>query len=256
MDAKNRIYITLAVIFIIVGATLTSFVRSMIGIKTTAVILPAAGDEAASTAYAHTGTGYFQRVEVTPDTVQAVIATLSRSTSYFRELTVETFWVGGTSLLPVQAWVEGDWSLTRKALPSGMIRHELVGEDTLYYWDEGSRTYRTAPADVTAGDLSQHLPTYETVLALDKKQITQADYRNYGEFPCVYVEFTQGARAYVQQFWVSVDTGLLVAAEIYDDEQLIYRMSAASPITTPCPPEVRFALPDGTMPSALTDQQP
>lgn len=115
-------------------------------------------------------------MEVTPQTVQSVIRTLERSTSYYWELTVETFWTGGSSATSVQTWVDGGWSHTRQVLPSGLIRHDLISEDTVYYWYEGSSDYLTAPAEGGSADLAQHIPTYETVLDADPEQITGTGY--------------------------------------------------------------------------------
>ncbi|MFR6186108.1 MAG: hypothetical protein ACLUJG_11610 [Lawsonibacter sp.] len=38
-------------------------------------------------------------MDVTPETVQSIVATLIRPDSYYRELTVETLWSGGSCLL-------------------------------------------------------------------------------------------------------------------------------------------------------------
>ena len=50
-----------------------------------------------------------------------------------------------------------------------------------------------------------------------------------------------------RRYWVSVDSGLLVAAESEEDGVLVYRMSAYSPAQSPCPADGEFELPDGTV---------
>ena len=187
----------------------------------------------------------FQRVEVTPQTVQSVIRTLERSTSYYWELTVETFWTGGSSATSVQTWVDGGWSHTRQVLPSGLIRHDLISEDTVYYWYEGSSDYLTAPAEGGSADLAQHIPTYEDVLDLDKDTITQTGYERRDVWPCVYLQ-VQVSDTVVERYWISTDTGLLVSAEREQNGQLVYRMTAYTQVQTPCPTTASFALPDGT----------
>lgn len=94
-------------------------------------------------------------------------------------------------------------------------------------------------------DLSQRLPTYETVLLLDPEQITAAGYELRGGMSCVWVE-VQLDENLSEQYWVSVDSGLLVSAEMVQDGQLVYRMTAYSAIQTPCPTDASFRLPDGT----------
>ena len=39
--------------------------------------------------------------------------------------------------------------------------------------------------------------------------------------------------------------GLLVSAETEEDNRLVYRMTAYSPVQTPCPSSAEFSLPDG-----------
>lgn len=146
MDQKNRLIIAIAVTLLIVAAMFTSFGRSLFSMRTEHIQLPEPG--ASSSSQEGGGSSQsaelFQRVEVTPQTVQSVIRTLERSTSYYWELTVETFWTGGSSATSVQTWVDGGWSHTRQVLPSGLIRHDLISEDTVYYWYEGSSDYLTA----------------------------------------------------------------------------------------------------------------
>lgn len=148
--------------------------------------------------------------------MQSIVATLVRSYSYYRELTVETFWEGGSSSVPVQVWVDGGWSHSRQVLPSGAVRHDLTGDAAQYYWYEGSQRYETAAADGFSADLSQRLPTYETVLLLDPEQITAAGYELRGGMSCVWVE-VQLDENLSEQYWVSVDSGLLVSAEMVQD---------------------------------------
>ena len=159
---------------------------------------------------------------------------------------METLWTGGSSSSTVQVWMDGNWSHCRRVLPSGVIRHDLVGGDTLYYWYESAQQYKTAPADELSSDLSQRIPTYETVLALDPDTITSAGYELRGGIPCIYVEVTQERPDRLERYWVSVDSGLLVSAELEQEGKLVYRMTAYSSVTIPCPASASFSLPDGT----------
>lgn len=246
MDPKNRLFIVIAVTLLIVGAMFTSFGRSLFTMNTPEVVLPSSSAGPGDPSGSSSGGGeLYQPVQVAPDTVREVVATLARPASYYRELTVETFWSGGSSSTQVQVWSDGDWSHSRQVLPSGVIRHDLVGEDVLYYWYEGSQQYERAPADERSSDLAQHIPTYETVLALDADEILDAGYEVRGELPCIYVEVSRQGSAARERYWVSVDNGLLVSAEMWEEEQLVYRMSAYSPVQSPCPTDAEFALPDG-----------
>ena len=185
MTSKNRLFIVAAIILLMGVAMFASLGRSLFTLRTPEVVLPSSSAGTGSISGSSDPGQNYQRVEVTTETVAGVVATLSRPASYYRELTVETFWSGGSSASQVQVWTDGGWSHSRQLLPSGVVRHDLTGEGTLYYWYDGSSLYKQAPADERSSDLAQHIPTYEDVLELE--EIAAAGYENRGELPCVYV---------------------------------------------------------------------
>ena len=242
MEQKNRKFIVIAIVALIAAAMLASFGRSLFALNTPRVVLPSSSAVGAD---GSTGSAeLYQRVEVTPQTVVGVVATLARPDSYYRELTVESFWTGGSSSAQVQVWTDGGWSHVQQTLPSGVTRHDLTDGETLYYWYEGFRTYQTAPADDRSSDLAQHIPTYETVLALDEEDITAAGYEMRGGLPCIFIA-VHSPSGLLLRYWVSVDSGLLIAAETEEDGQVVYRMTAYTPVQSPCPAGDSFTLPDG-----------
>lgn len=250
MEPKNRLMITIAVTILILGAILTSFGRMLLSFDPPPVVLPSENPgQANSSSDDHTPSGDepYQRVAVTPETVQSVIATLERSNSFYRELTVETFWGDRSTVTQVSSWTDDGWTHSRLVLPSGAIRHDLVGKDTLYYWYDGSSRYLTAAADQNGADLSQHIPTYETVLAQDIDSISDAGYDLRGDLPCIYVETEDQKLDLLTRFWVSVESGLLVSAEQEQEGQLVYRMTSYGPAQYPCPSSASFTLPDRTV---------
>ncbi len=253
MEQKNRQIIVAAIIVLIALAMFTSFGRSLFALNTPEVILPASSNGTDTSTGSLSGSGQYHPVAVTPQTVGSVVATLARPESYYRELTIETFWEGGSSSVQVKVWRDGGWAHSSQTLPSGVIRHDLTGDDTLYYWYEGSSKYQTAPADAFTSDLSQHIPTYETVVELEEDWITDAGYVTKGDLPCVYAQVQLPDSPVVQRYWVSVDSGLLVAAESEEDGVLVYRMTAYSPAQSPCPADGEFQLPDGTVLHTLDD---
>lgn len=247
MDHKSRTRIAVLVAVIIVAGVFASFGYSLLSMQTPSVVLPSLQPDSSAGTDHSSSNDPFLRVEVTRDTVQAVIASLSRSGSYYRQLTVDTFWSGGSSSVTVQTWTDGGFSYIRSSLPSGQIRYALTTGDTVYYWYDGSTTWRTAPAGSLSTDLAQRIPTYEDVLALPVDSISDAGYGLRGDQTCIYVETTVDELGYLERYWVSVESGLLIASETLKGDQVIYSMSAYSPIQTPCPTDVVFSLPDGTV---------
>ena len=243
MEQKKRLVIAAAIVALMAAAMFASFGRSLFALNTPQVILPASSAGPGGISGPDGPDQNYQQVEVTTQTLTGVVATLTRPSSCYRELTVETFWSGGSSVTQVQTWTDGGWSHSRQTLPSGAVRHDLTDGKDLYYWYDGSQQYERTQADEYSSDLAQHIPTYETVLELNPGEITGAGYEIRGELPCVYVEVRRSGQ--LQRFWVSVDNGLLVSAESEEDGQLIYRMTAYTPVQSPCPSDASFALPGG-----------
>lgn len=249
MDQKNRAVFSMAVILLIFLALLISFGRSVFNTETPEVILPTVESSTPEGGQSpeQEDAGTHQTVSVTPQTVQSVIATLERTDSYYRQITVEQFWVGGASSTAVQTWVDHSWTHSRQQTASGVVRHDLTGPDQSYFWYDGYSRYETASADDRSADLAQRIPTYETVLELDPDSITAAGYMLQGELPCIYVCSEDSDSRTTREYWVSVDNGLLVCAELRLNGEVIYRMSAPDPLQSPCPATASFALPDGTV---------
>ncbi|MBQ9974171.1 MAG: hypothetical protein IJP02_04345 [Oscillospiraceae bacterium] len=245
MDANKRTRVAILIAIIMVAAVFGSFGYSLYTIRSARVTLP--GQTPDTSVTDPTYHEQVHRVEVTPDTVQAVIASLSRPESYYRQLSVHTFWPGGSGSMTSQCWVDSGHSMIRTILPTGQVRYALSHNGKLYYWYSGSTKYLTAPKSTLDPDLAQRIPTYEDVLTLDKQSISDAGYMAYGDHLCIYAETIQDELGYAERYWVSVDTGLLVAAETVKDGQTVYSVNATSPIQAPCPTSVRFALPDGTV---------
>ena len=93
--------------------------------------------------------------------------------------------------------------------------------------------------------MEQAIPTYEDVLELPVEEIAAANYQTLSDMNCIYVETAADAYGYVLRYWVSVDTGLLVAAEKQLDGETVYRMWETSSELDPII-ETEFTLPDGT----------
>ena len=179
----------------------------------------------------HTGAAVpreLTQVEVNPDTVQAVISTLNRPDSYSRTLQVFQFWDGGGRTAEIRVWVR-----------SGTVRLNIVGAEreinylldgdvlTLWYGSDMSHRYTYNKADARLGDSLQRIPTYEDILSLDPTSIRDAGCTctESGKWR-ILVSTVDPDFNYLDIYYVSLDTGLLVGAEQWDGDTLIYRMTA------------------------------
>lgn len=184
-------------------------------------------------------------IEVTPSTVQAAIATLARPESYRRTVTIEQLWNSGAGSYEVTVTVNGVWTRTDRTMPDGRARHTITGPETVYVWYNNEEAVYSGPVGAISADVEQSIPTYEDILELPVEQITAADYRTISDVYCIYVETTEDTAGYVLRYWVSVDTGLLVAAEKLEGNSTVYRMAALTADQT-VETESSFQLPDGS----------
>lgn len=185
-------------------------------------------------------------VEVTPETVQTAIATLSRPQEYRRTVTVEQLWAGGSGTYETAAAVCGGWTRTDRTLAGGRVRHTLTDGETSYIWYDQETEVYIAPAGGISADNEQTIPTYEDILDLPAEAIAEADYRIISGVSCIYVETAEDPEGYVLRYWVSVDTGLLTVSERLLNGEPVYRMAALTLDQDP-PTVEEFTLPDGTV---------
>lgn len=247
MERRKRTLFAVLIATIIVVAVFSSFAINLFGRDTYQIKLPdlSGNGEPGQSGGDIGANGQFVRVEVTPKTVQSVIATLARPQSYYREITIE-LWAGeSSSVTTAQVWVDGGWTRSDVTSPSGMVQHNLVGEDTRWLWYDSDDSVVSFPADQAVADLVQRIPTYEDVLELPENEITDTGYEDYGGLECVFVEVKQEELNSSERYWIAVSSGLLVAAERVKGGQVVYRMTALS-IESPAPLSSSFALPDGT----------
>lgn len=253
LEQKNRMVLTMIIAVVIVIAVLSSFGLPFLQNNTPEIQLPDLNALETPRVTLEPGQpggedGYIP-VAVTPDTVQEIIATLARPTSYYREITLETIWGEGEDQRTTQTfrvWVDGGYTRVESVLPSGLTQTYILGEDTLYLWYGNSSRWEQWSGIEVNSDLVQHLPTYEDILGLDREDIVGTGYEEKEGIACIYIEVKTGLQGYLQRYWVSTESGLLVADELVKGETVVLR-SFSYQVESPAPQGTSFALPDGTV---------
>ena len=184
-----------------------------------------------------------ETLAVTPETVQAVIATLHRAESYYRMLTVSDFWSGGSRSRSIEVWAQGDMlRLIIRTEGERTLEHILLkgGRRYLWYSDAGG-VFRGEARD---GDFDafQTILTYEKVLSLPVSDILDARYEEYEGIPCISVRFRSGELGYESECYIDPSTGLLMGESCYDGDFLVYSMHSSEP-TLASPDDMMFAEP-------------
>lgn len=177
--------------------------------------------------------------DVTPETVVEILRELSRADSYARELTVETIWAEGSGTETLSVWAQGG----ALRVTSGK-RNLLLRDEGLWLWYSDDSRVRTSKRDALAqADRYQRILTYEDLLD-GEHEILEASYTALEGEPCIFVAYRDGAFDYLNRLYVSVASGLLVAAETYDGETCIYRMSSGT-VDLSTPDETLLTPPEG-----------
>ena len=186
--------------------------------------------------------------EVTPETVQAAIATLSRAQAYARTVTIEYFWQQGegSGSTEIREWRNSGSTRIRIESADDAENILLSGDKTYIWYDKAIGLYE-ADTEGGAAEADRWLRclTYEEVLSLPQGDITDAGYSVYAGETCIWASYVSDTFNYENIVYVSVNTGLLMGAETYDGEELIYRMTSGAP--DPAAPDASwFRLPEGS----------
>ena len=183
-------------------------------------------------------------VEITPETVQQAVATMTRPAAYVRTVRITTHWSGGSRTVDVQTAVREPYTRMDVQTAGGSTRHLLTdGERTCIWYDE-EREWAEFPSGDFTEDEEQRILTYEDLLELPTEEIVAAVYRDYKDLSCICVLTAADKEGYDTAYWISVDTGLLVAAITRQDGETVYEMESLTMDTAV--DESRFLLPDGS----------
>ena len=192
------------------------------------------------------------RVEVNRENIQEVVSSLSRPETYSRDVIIETFWEGGQAEYKITAGTARGVTSLRIVPPEGPEKRIIVTPDTFYIWYYGDRTPYIGLMDDADGGLKavdewQMLISYEDLLELDKEDIVDAGYTEFGREYCIYAEYRSPLLGYTQKYYASIDLGLIIGAEEYDETgALVYRMTS-SECTIDEVDLSEFTLPDGVL---------
>lgn len=247
MEEKKRTVLAAVIIVVVLAAVLYSFFHNLFAPTPQLELADPDALQSVDPVGEETGQAGGVVVEVTPRTVQSLVAFLERYGSYRRTVTVDYFSAGQpVGTVTAQVWADGGWTHTSAQLSSGAVEHTVVGEGKLWLWYGSGPQVYSGPAAERAADLSQRLPTYEDVLALDKRSITGAGYEERDGQPCVFVEARTGPSA-TERYWVSVSSGLLTASELEQGGDVVYAMTARDMVSPLEQTQGVFTLPGGTV---------
>ena len=108
------------------------------------------------------------------------------------------------------------------------VRLMQSGGGFVTVWQEGlfEDAVMYPSSDPELIDALQMLPTYENLLALDPAQIEAAGYVKLDGAWRIMATVREQPTGYRMGYYISIETGLLEAAERWDGDTLLYRMTA------------------------------
>jgi len=207
------------------------------------VILPSPLPSGGSFGLGSDGSEFLDEV-IEPETLPALLQNVTKAPQYFHEFVANEFSDDGNSSIVYKVWYNGaDYKIIEEK-PGSPIKHMLIKDSTstVWYSDNSRARYTGTPPAAGIAELFQGIATYDQLKALPPEQIISAGFTDYQGSACMYIEYVQGGFGYIHKVYVSVDTGLIMADEIFDGEILIYSMSSLS-YSNESPDKAVFVLP-------------
>lgn len=187
-----------------------------------------------------------QAVEIDRGNIKRLIAAMHRPEQYHLAASTTIYYSGGQSTTAAESYVSGGRSRSVIYDAGGAVRrHLLRSGEALYIWRAGASDYYTGRVGSFTDDDLIYIPTYERILELAEEDILSADFSLYNEVYCIVVEAMDGRSGCRNLYYISVEDGLLVGAQSFEGETLVYALSAEI-LDFPQQEGDLFVLPDGT----------
>lgn len=249
MRQKDKWVFSLLITLIVAVAGFASFGMGVMGSRLPEITMPSLDEMGAAGEHSNAEiSADFTQVSITPKTVQSLIETMERIPHFTRTVTTRMYYGEQVATWESTVWVDGTWTRVVTSQPNQTMgnQHTIIGENRVYRWYDHDRTVSQWTSSENTADLVQHIPSYRDVLELDMAQIADAGYVEKNGHDCIYVETFVDELNYWEQYWVSVETGLLVWAETYCEDRLVLQVETSG-ISQLELGEGGFTLPNGTV---------
>lgn len=221
-------YIAVAIVLIMAAVILLILITDANRNRREAnIVLPEySGDDGSGTVielpYENTDLG--EKVEINTGNVLSVIRAMERPEHYYLEMDT-TVYAGEAFLTTgIRHWVSGEQSVTRRYKEGDAAAVYIMRtEENVKIWFEGSQDVYIGAVSDYSGDDAAAIPSYEDVLTTGDR-ILSAKYVTEDEYACIYVSAADEALSYVKEYYIDVNTGLLVKMQTRREGKLVYSM--------------------------------
>ncbi|MCX7615393.1 MAG: hypothetical protein N2Z65_06530 [Clostridiales bacterium] len=194
-----------------------------------------------------------EKVEITTANVQRVIASMSRPNSYSFDSDVTLYYSGGNTSWKNHHSAKNGYTKTEQYNENGILmKHVITGNGKIFIWRPGgdARYYSGHLGDETS-DSVQRIPAFEDIVNRDPSEIQEAKYVNIDGNNCIYVRAQDKTLQYTDEYWISLDYGLLIQNVTKSKEKMIYKMKVSNISITPVDDKT-FLLPNNTLAMDVT----
>ena len=193
-----------------------------------------------------------QAVTVDRTNIKKLIGAMQRPEQYHIVAKTTLYHSGGQITTGADGYVSGGIHKTVVYdTQGGGTRHSLLYGEDVWIWNQSASGVYSGKAGSFTQDDSLFIPTYERLLELEDEAILSANYALYGNIYCLAIETSDPLSGNRVLYYISVEDGLLVGAQSFEGETLVYALTAeVLPLTED--PNTIFRLPDGTVIGAVT----
>lgn len=192
----------------------------------------------------------FSKISITPQNVQSVIAALKRPDEYYVESISELFYNGGSTKYLRRKWVQKNIQRIDVFSGDAVTMHVVFGQKKAFYWRPGDTNFFETPIGNFTADEAQMMMVYEDILKLKLDYIISAMLSRYNGEDCIYVEVQDPELTYLERYWVSTKSGVLVLGQILKNSKIIYTVQTQKLNIAPQPDSV-FLLPGNISPTEV-----
>lgn len=191
-------------------------------------------------------------LQVTPENVQDVVATMSRPVSYHQVYRVTLSQGERKTDQIVDIWVDGTMLRADVSSETG-TSSILTNGSAAYLWHSDEEGYVSIELnDTVSVDDLLGLPTYELLLDVDPNALTDASYLVISDdnIQCIYVSAAP-QQAIQEEYWIDISSGLLYQARFFSGSSMVYEAAQTALERLAAGDEAfsdRFLLPDGIRP--------
>ncbi len=176
------------------------------------------------------------------------LETIDKPESYSSSYTVELFWLGGSETYSVSSFVRGEL-IHVSAAGSSYTKDVILSDENYYIWYsddsaliKGGRGELLRRREIEDAVLMSG--SYRNLSELPPENILKAEYSPFGSEYCIHISANEGSLGYRHEYYISLDTGLLLLNEVYDDNSLVYRLTLSGAKLS-APDDSCFLLPNG-----------